>query len=172
MQCVWAIVLGKAIGRAIECEPPTGNAIGIATDDRTEVRRVFEVSGKTVVAEHNVVEVTGAVRCPEDGDDAAVGHHPDLDAVRVGERKELDAAPVGQLPEWRARHTGVRWGCRRVAEHKEHRGINRIAPESGAINRQSAWERGINLQPNDHLTGAGTITNRVDGNRYMQQLAV
>src|SRR2546429_5597559 len=48
MQRVRAIVLGKAIRRAVERELPIGNSIGIAADDRTEVRRVFQASGETV----------------------------------------------------------------------------------------------------------------------------
>src|SRR5438477_12035899 len=101
MQRVRAIVLRKVIGDAVEGELTIGNPIGIAADDRTEVRRIFEVSAEAIEAEHDVVEMAGALRCADDGDDAAVRHHANRDPARTGERNELDAAPVRQLPEWR-----------------------------------------------------------------------
>ena len=165
MQRVRAVVFRKLISGAVERELALGNPIGVAADDCTEVRRVFEVSTEAVEAEHDVVEVAGAVRCADDGDDAAVRHHANLDAVRIRERKELDAAAIRQLSEWRP--------CpHRVAKHEEHGGINRVAPESRAIDCQSTGQRRINVQPNDHLTGAGTLANRVSRDRHAQQLAV
>ena len=117
MQRVRAVVFGQVIRRAVDGELAIGDAIGVAADDRAEVRRVLEVAGEAVEAEHDIVELSRAVGRADRRDDPAVRHDLDFDAVRIRER-ELS--------------------LHRVTQHKQHRGVNRVTPELCAIDRESS----------------------------------
>src|SRR5439155_23179500 len=117
MQRVWPIVLGEAVRRAVEGELPLGDAIGVAADDRAEVRRVLEVAGEAVEAEHDIVELSRAAGRADRRDDPAVRDDLDFDAVRIRER-ELS--------------------LHRVTQHKQHRRVSRVTPELCAIDRESS----------------------------------
>ncbi len=83
------------VRRAVEGELRIPDAIGVPADDRAEVGCVLEISRETVEAEHDVVEVSGAVRRPNRRDDCAVGDHPHLDAVRIRERELVHDPTIG-----------------------------------------------------------------------------
>src|SRR2546426_1083264 len=51
MQRVRPIVVREVVRRALEGELTVRDAIGVAADDRAEVRRVLDVAGETVEAE-------------------------------------------------------------------------------------------------------------------------
>ena len=124
MQRVRPIVLREVVRPPVERELTIGDAIGVAAHDRAEVRRVLEITRETVEAEDDVVEVSGAVGRADRRDDAAVCDDLDFDTVRIRER-EL--------------------GLHRVTQEEEHGRINRVTPESCAIDRESSRERCIDL---------------------------
>ena len=102
VQTIRPVVHGEPIGRPIEGESAAGNPIAVATDDRAEVRGIAKVAAQTVVPEHDIVELTRAVRRLQRGDDAAVVRQPDFDTVGVRQRKQIDGPSVRRLAEWRA----------------------------------------------------------------------
>lgn len=62
VQTVGAVVLRKCVGLAIECELAVGDAVGIATDQRSEVGTLLHVVVQVVEAQHHIVELAAAIR--------------------------------------------------------------------------------------------------------------
>jgi hypothetical protein len=96
VQGVVAVIAGEGVALAIERKGAVRDAVGVATDQRAQVRAAFEIAGKIVVPQHHVRVVAGAVGRGERGDGAAVGRDPHLHAVRVAQRVELDRLAVGR----------------------------------------------------------------------------
>ena len=62
MEHVGAVIGVELARRAIEREPRAGDAVGIASDGRAEELALGEIFVERVMAEHDVVAASGAVR--------------------------------------------------------------------------------------------------------------
>src|SRR2546423_9096891 len=96
MEAVRPIVAREVVRHAVECELAASDAVRVSPDERAEVRMLAKVSGQTIEAEGDVLEVPGAVRRTNGGDDRAVSHCADHDAARGGKREDIHRAAVRQ----------------------------------------------------------------------------
>src|SRR5256714_14469208 len=104
MEAVRPIVAREVVRHAVECELAASDAVRVSPDERAEVRMLAKVSGQTIEAEGDVLEMSGAVRRTNGGDDRAVRHCANHDPARGGEREEIYGPTLPQTGIRRAGH--------------------------------------------------------------------
>ena len=135
VECVGAVVRDERVPHGVEREGRLGDAVAVAADDRAEVRRLFQVAGKVVVAENDVGHGPRPVGDAQRGDDAAVADHAHRDTGGVRERVRRDRV--------------VGW------QHTERCG-------DYAARRRCHWGGGRGVARGRWLTGHGGIPTWVD----------
>ena len=88
------IVGGQFVLDLVQSESALSDAVSVATNDGTEVRRFFQIARKIIVAENDVAEVTVPVGSHDRQNDATVVKHPDFNATRVCELENVDYCSV------------------------------------------------------------------------------
>src|SRR5256714_15523517 len=71
MEAVRPVVAREVVRHAVECELAACDAVRVSPDERAEVRMLAKISGQTIEAEGDVLDVSGAVRRTNGGDDRA-----------------------------------------------------------------------------------------------------
>ena len=84
VESVGPVVLGQGIGLAVESESAVGNAVGVASDDGANVRRIRNIAVERFMAEDDVSELAFAVGDANRKNDAAIIHRVDFNTVCVG----------------------------------------------------------------------------------------
>src|SRR2546430_16799014 len=114
MEAVRPVVAREVVRHAVECELAACDAVRVSPDERAEVRMLAKVSGQTVEAEGDVLEMSGAVRRTNGGDDRAGSHCAKHDPPRGGGREDIHGASVRPAGPRRACHR-LRYGSIQVA---------------------------------------------------------
>lgn len=94
VQGIRAIVLGQSVSLAFETEGAVGDAVRVASDERSKVRRVGKISLKILVAKDDVSHLALAVGHADADDNATVVHGLNFDAVRIRKCEQRDRPPI------------------------------------------------------------------------------
>jgi hypothetical protein len=154
VQSVRAVVARQRVGLAVEREAAVADAVGVAADERAEVRIALFVVGERVEAEDDVGAAAGAVGAAERRDDAAVVDRLQHQAAAVVERVLDDLAAVGEAAVGaRRRHRSdpaaiddevLRRAHRAVVGREEERHVRDVLGCSG---RLMHWPRAMSCLP-------------------------
>ena len=78
---VRAVILRQRVRLAVQNKCAIGNAVGIASDDGANVRRVRNIAFESLVTENDIGKLTFAVRDADRKNDAAIIHGVDFDTL-------------------------------------------------------------------------------------------
>ena len=94
MQSIGTVVLGYVIGFAIKRKSAICNTVRVTSDDRTDIRRIWNIAFEILVAQSHIRELAFAVRDADGKNDAAIIHRVHFDTVRIGQRVQGDGPPI------------------------------------------------------------------------------
>ena len=134
MEAVRPVVAREVVRHAVERELAACDAVRVSPDERAEVRMLAKISGQTIEAEGDVLEMSVAVRRTNGGDDRAVSHCANHDAARVGEREDIHGATV--------RQAAIRRACHRRSHGRFHVALRGAAGEGRDRDDETRAQRG------------------------------
>src|ERR1700683_5602702 len=74
MQTVGTIVLRQLVALAVHAETAIGDAVGIASDRRAEIRHTRQIRIQGVEAQYDVAEMALTIRRPQRHERGSIGH--------------------------------------------------------------------------------------------------
>src|SRR5262249_543719 len=99
VQGVGAVVDRKMIRLPVKIELPAGDAVGVATDQRAEIRLVVQVGIESIESQHDVAAEAIPIRRVQLSDPPAISSDLRDHAVAGLEEEQLDRLPVGRFAE-------------------------------------------------------------------------
>ena len=118
MQMVSAIIRCQLVGCFIEAETPCCNSISVSADDRAKVRVLIQISVQFVESQHDIIELSIAIRHHERDKNAAIISNLRLQGLSILKSVKLHFRAIGCDPK-RFFHSLVRLQRREFTEFKE-----------------------------------------------------
>jgi hypothetical protein len=99
VQVVWTVILRQLVFFTVQGKLAAGDAVRVAADQRTEVRRVVLIAGHVVISEDDVGHSSAGVRGEERNHNTSIVSDLRTHTVSIGQGIDIYRGTVSKITE-------------------------------------------------------------------------